>query len=62
MIHDSRDNFGGYLEDFVPGDVFKHWPGKTVTEMDNDSVSSNEEVKVRNGSNTTSKPASHETR
>ena len=35
MIHDGRDKFGGYLEDFVPGDVFKHWPGKTVTEMDN---------------------------
>ena len=35
MIHDGRDGFGGYLEDFVPGDVFKHWPGKTVTEMDN---------------------------
>ena len=35
MIHDGRDNFGGYLEDFVPGDIFKHWPGKTVTEMDN---------------------------
>ncbi len=35
MIHDSRDTFGGYLEDFSPGDVFKHWPGKTITEMDN---------------------------
>ena len=35
MIHDRRDTFGGYLEDFVPGDIFKHWPGKTVTEMDN---------------------------
>jgi acyl dehydratase len=35
MIHDARDTFGGYLEDFVPGDIFKHWPGKTVTEMDN---------------------------
>ena len=35
MIHDRRDTFGGYLEDFVPGDVFKHWPGKTITEMDN---------------------------
>ena len=35
MIHDGRDSFGGYLEDFIPGDVFKHWPGKTVTEMDN---------------------------
>ena len=35
MIHDRRDTFGGYLEDFAPGDVYKHWPGKTVTEMDN---------------------------
>lgn len=26
--------FGGYLEDFVPGDIFRHWPGKTVTEAD----------------------------
>ena len=35
MIHDRRETFGGYLQDFVPGDIFKHWPGKTVTEMDN---------------------------
>ena len=35
MIHDRRDTFGGYLEDFAAGDVYKHWPGKTVTEMDN---------------------------
>ena len=35
MIHDGRENFGGYLEDFKPGDIFKHWPGKTITEMDN---------------------------
>ncbi|HJO83243.1 MAG: MaoC family dehydratase [SAR202 cluster bacterium] len=35
MIHDTRDDFGRYLEDFAPGDVFKHWPGKTITEMDN---------------------------
>ena len=34
-IHDGRDKFGGYLEDFTPGDLFKHWPGKTITEMDN---------------------------
>ncbi|HMC05669.1 MAG TPA: MaoC family dehydratase [Actinomycetota bacterium] len=26
--------FGGYLEDFVVGDVFRHWPGKTITEYD----------------------------
>ena len=35
MIHDGRESFGGWLEDFKPGGVFKHWPGKTVTEMDN---------------------------
>ncbi len=35
MIHDMRDDFGGFLEDFETGDVFKHWPGKTITEMDN---------------------------
>ena len=27
--------FGRCLEDFVVGDVFKHWPGKTITEYDN---------------------------
>lgn len=35
MIHDGRESFGGYLEDFKVGDIFKHWPGKTITEMDN---------------------------
>ena len=35
MIHSSKDNFGGYLEDFIPGDIYNHWPGKTVTESDN---------------------------
>ena len=34
-VHDAQGSFGGYLEDFSPGQVFKHWPGKTVTEMDN---------------------------
>ena len=31
-VHDRP--FGRYLEDFVPGDVYKHWPGKTITEYD----------------------------
>lgn len=35
MIYDAEETFGGYLENFKPGDVFKHWPGKTITEMDN---------------------------
>lgn len=26
--------FGRYLEDFTPGDVYRHWPGKTITEAD----------------------------
>jgi len=26
--------FGRHLEDFEPGDVYRHWPGKTVTEYD----------------------------
>ena len=35
MIHDGKESFGGYLEDFRAGEIFKHWPGKTITEMDN---------------------------
>jgi len=27
-------SFGRYLEDFEPGDVYRHWPGKTITEYD----------------------------
>lgn len=31
----ARDErFGRYLDEFEVGDVFKHWPGKTVTEAD----------------------------
>jgi acyl dehydratase len=26
--------FGRHLEDFEVGDVYKHWPGKTITEYD----------------------------
>ena len=28
-------SFGRYLEEFEVGDVYRHWPGKTVTEADN---------------------------
>ena len=32
---DARaSRFGGYLEDFEEGDVFLHWPGKTITEAE----------------------------
>jgi acyl dehydratase len=33
MSHIDRP-FGRYLEDFVVGDVYRHWPGKTITEAD----------------------------
>src|ERR671921_1278410 len=26
--------FGRYFEDFESGDIYRHWPGKTVTEYD----------------------------
>jgi len=26
--------FGRHFEDFVVGDVYRHWPGKTITEYD----------------------------
>jgi acyl dehydratase len=26
--------FGRFFEEFVPGDVYRHWPGKTITEAD----------------------------
>jgi acyl dehydratase len=27
-------HFGRYLEEFEVGDVYKHWPGRTITESD----------------------------
>ncbi len=35
MIYDMKDNFGRYLEEFQVGDIYKHWPGKTILESDN---------------------------
>ncbi|SFE87414.1 MaoC family dehydratase [Thermophagus xiamenensis] len=37
LIHDS--DFGRYLEDFKEGMVIRHWPGKTITESDNNLFS-----------------------
>jgi len=31
----TRETFGRYLEDFEVGEVIKHWPGRTITEVDN---------------------------
>ena len=34
-VHDARERrFGGYLDEYRPGDRYRHWPGKTVTEAD----------------------------
>lgn len=30
-----KEKFGLSFEEFVVGDVFKHWPGKTISESDN---------------------------
>jgi len=30
-----REDPGLYLEDFEVGDIYEHWPGRTVTETDN---------------------------
>jgi acyl dehydratase len=35
LITDKRNSFGGYFEDFKVGDIYKHYPGKTITESDN---------------------------
>ena len=34
-VFDGKERFGRYLEEFHKGDVYKHWPGKTITESDN---------------------------
>jgi len=34
VINAKDTRFGWYLEEYQPGDLFKHWPGKTITEAD----------------------------
>ncbi len=29
------ETHGRFLEDFTPGQTFRHWPGRTITETDN---------------------------
>tara|TARA_B100001245_G_scaffold198712_1_gene158079 strand:- start:77 stop:553 length:477 start_codon:yes stop_codon:yes gene_type:complete len=36
MEHDFKDRFGRYFEEFEVGDVYRHWPGKTINAHDND--------------------------
>jgi acyl dehydratase len=34
-VHDARQqHFGRYLDEYRPGDLFRHWPGHTVTEAE----------------------------
>ena len=34
-IHDARhDRFGRWYDDFVVGDVYRHWPGRTITQAE----------------------------
>ena len=34
--YNARSNrYGRYYEEFQIGDIYKHWPGKTITEADN---------------------------
>jgi acyl dehydratase len=34
-VHDAReDRFGRAFEDFVVGDLFRHWPGRTITQAE----------------------------
>ena len=35
LVIESKNTFGGWFEDFEEGQIFKHWPGKTITDMDN---------------------------
>lgn len=30
-----KDGGGRYFEEFAVGDVYKHWPGRTITQQDN---------------------------
>ena len=39
MIYEMSKNFGKYLEEFKIGDIYKHFPGKTITESDNNLFS-----------------------
>lgn len=34
-VFEAVDSGGRYFEEFVVGDVYKHWPGRTITQQDN---------------------------
>ena len=33
-VYDQRERFGRWYEEFEVGDVYKHWPSKTITEAE----------------------------
>ena len=34
-VHDARrDRFGRWFEEFTVGDVYRHWPGRTITQAE----------------------------
>lgn len=35
VIHDMQRSFGRCLDELQDGDVYRHWPAKTITESDN---------------------------
>ena len=36
MAHyNLEDNFGSFFDEYQIGDTYRHWPGKTITESDN---------------------------
>lgn len=35
MIHEMKEKFGLFYEEFQIGDIYNHWPGKTIFESDN---------------------------
>lgn len=39
MEHQGRQRFERHLGDFQVGDIYTHWPGKTLTEATNESFS-----------------------
>ncbi len=39
MRHYQKDHFGHYLEEYVAGEIYEHYPGKTIRESDNNLFS-----------------------
>tara|TARA_B100000315_G_C14583937_1_gene591924 strand:+ start:349 stop:822 length:474 start_codon:yes stop_codon:yes gene_type:complete len=38
-MNDIKSEYGRYYDDFIIGDIIAHWPGKTITESDNNLFS-----------------------